>query len=267
MKKNNEKKEMVTVMIGGGDESIFIKVPKGKRILTPNGYIIAGETYEENVKRYNDRFDSLIKTIDEENKKYEKELLKKQKPDFMTWMSIKKIKAKVVIHPEVVRNLSVKMTMSVNVLDPHEVYVFKDYSEYKNFFGMYLHSVGNDDIDEAICIYGKKGQIVAYKAICEQIIVKKATEESYLFITDELVDYIHSKGKLTPLEAVEQYESFDLCAPGDAIGSAGYRCEFFGHNCHECLLEYASHNMEYDPINFKLTNLSEPEKVRCRNNK
>ena len=265
MKKNNGKKEMVTVMIGGGDESIFIKVPKGKRILTPNGYIIAGETYEENKQRYEDRFDAMIKTIDEENKKYEKELLKEQKPDFKTLLYIKLLDAKIVVHPEVF-SLDIKRKMNITCPSLQEVYVFKDFEEYRNYFLMYLNNVEDNDIIKLILYTGKKGHVVAYNGLCEQLIVKKATEEFYNSITQEQIDDIHSRGKLTPKEHVEQYEFFDLCAPGNTIESVSDRCHFFG-NCHDCLLEYASHNTEYDPISFNLTNLSEPEKVRCRNNK
>ncbi len=264
MKKNNGKKEMVTVMIGGGDESIFIKVPKGKKILTPNGYIIAGETYEENIARYEARFDATIRRADEERKKYENELLKNQKPDFMTLLFLKFQEAKIVVHPEVFI-LDTKRKMNINPCGSREVYVFKDYEEYRNYFLMFLNSVDDTDIKKAIFTITKKGKVVAFKGLCEQLIVNKATEEFYNSITQEQIDDIHSRGKLTPKERVKEYESFDLCAPGNAIGSASDRCHFFG-NCHDCLLEYVSHKNEYDPISFELINLSEQGKVRSRNN-
>ena len=265
MKNKKKEPEFVNFMVGGGDESIFIKVPKGKRILTPNGFVIAGETYEENVKRYKDRAERLEKEWKEEEKRYQKYLLKKQKPDFRTWLSIKMMEAKIVVHPEVFNiNFAEKRKMGINRSDSHEVYVFTNYEEYRNFFLMYLNSIDNKDIDKAICILGKKGYIVAYKHLCEQIIVRKATEEYYAAITKEQIDAIHAKGKLTPLEAVKEYESFDLCAPGDHVGLAGYRCEFFGVDCHECLLEYASHRLEHDKIDFKLTDYADRGKSRGR---
>ena len=70
-------------------------------------------------------------------------------------------------------------------------------------------------------------------------------------LTQEQIDDIHSRGKITPLEKVEEWESFDLCVPGNAIGSAKDRCHYFKHNCHECLLEYASQKKEYDKIELK----------------
>ena len=77
-KKKESKKEekKVLVMIGGGDESIFIRVPKGQRIRTSNGFIIAGETFEENKQRYEKRFEESIKSWDEMNKKHDKQLAK-----------------------------------------------------------------------------------------------------------------------------------------------------------------------------------------------
>ncbi|MBR4830236.1 MAG: hypothetical protein IKZ96_00500 [Bacilli bacterium] len=79
-KKKKKEEKKVLVMIGGGDESIIIKVPKGKRILTPNGFIIAGETLEENKLRYEKRFEESIKRWDEMNKKHDKSLAKRFKP-------------------------------------------------------------------------------------------------------------------------------------------------------------------------------------------
>ncbi len=37
----------------------------------------------------------------------------------------------------------------------------------------------------------------------------------------------------------------DLCAPGDAIGSAAWRCKKFHYNCHDCLVNYANEHEEY----------------------
>ena len=74
-------------------------------------------------------------------------------------------------------------------------------------------------------------------------------------LTTEQIEQIHSKGMLTPAEKVEEWESFDLCAPGDAIGSAAYRCKRF-RNCHDCLVDFANQRDEYKSIidSFKITN-------------
>ena len=50
-KRHPNKSKTTTVMIGGGDDSLFFKTSKGKKILTTNGYYIAGETLKENKER------------------------------------------------------------------------------------------------------------------------------------------------------------------------------------------------------------------------
>ncbi len=40
-----------------------------------------------------------------------------------------------------------------------------------------------------------------------------------------------------------------VCAPGDMIGSAAWRCHTF-KNCHECLTDYANTFDEWDPFRF-----------------
>lgn len=71
--------------------------------------------------------------------------------------------------------------------------------------------------DKNLAIYteGSKGQIVVLKELCEHIIVKKKVNDFYNSITQEQIDEIHSKGKLTPLEAVQLWESYDLCVEGN----------------------------------------------------
>lgn len=63
-KKHPNKSKRVTVMIGGGDSSLFIKTNKGKKILTADGHYIAGETLEENKERW----ENSIRKIYRKNK-------------------------------------------------------------------------------------------------------------------------------------------------------------------------------------------------------
>lgn len=63
---------------------------------------------------------------------------------------------------------------------------------------------------------------------------------AYKPLTQKEIDAIHASGRITPKEKVQEWEDMDLCAPGDAIGSAAWRCEKFHHNCHNCLVDYAS---------------------------
>lgn len=58
-KRHPNKSKITTVMIGGGDDSLFIKTNKEKKILTANGYYIVGETLEEN----NERWENSIRKI------------------------------------------------------------------------------------------------------------------------------------------------------------------------------------------------------------
>lgn len=66
-------------------------------------------------------------------------------------------------------------------------------------------------------------------------------------LTAEQIADIHSRGKITPAEMVEEWEEFELCAPGDGIGSAGWRCRKF-KCCHDCLVDYANERDEYTSI-------------------
>ena len=51
-KRRQNKSKITTVMIGSGASSLFIRVKKEKKILTTNGYYIAGETLEDNKERW-----------------------------------------------------------------------------------------------------------------------------------------------------------------------------------------------------------------------
>lgn len=66
-------------------------------------------------------------------------------------------------------------------------------------------------------------------------------------LTEEQIADIHARGKITPAEKVKEWEGMGLCAPGDAIGSAAWRCNKF-RNCHDCLVDYANTHDEYTSI-------------------
>ena len=124
---------------------------------------------------------------------------------------------------------------------------------------MYLDDIEDDVINLAIYTRGNKGQVVALKGLCEHIIVKKKINDFYSSITQEKIDKIHAKGKLTPLEAVQMWESFDLCVEGSKSVFSKSRCQYFAYKCHECLMESASHKLEHDPIEFELVNSTKEE--------
>ena len=80
-------------------------------------------------------------------------------------------------------------------------------------------------------------------------------------LTQEEIDDIHARGKITAAEMVKEYEAWDLCAPGDALGSAAWRCRKFQHNCHDCLVDYVSKQKEYTSI-YTVFEESEPYRIQ-----
>lgn len=78
-------------------------------------------------------------------------------------------------------------------------------------------------------------------------------------LTQEQIDDIHARGKITPAEQVKEWEGMDLCAPGDAIGSASWRCKKF-RNCHDCLVDYANQHDEYTSF-FDILKECKPYKI------
>jgi hypothetical protein len=244
-KKHPNKSKDTLVMFGGGDESIFKRVKKGTEICTPNGYFIAGETLEENNKRW-----EKMKTEGDYLYKLNK-IKDKEKLDLKTWLYLFITNTVKVTHPKVVEVES-KRTMYVKDSKKNEVYIFKDYNEYKNYFLMYLDDISDDVIDLAIYTRSSKGQIIAFKGLCEHIIIKKKINDFYNSITEEQINEIHAKGKLTPLEAVQMWESLDLCIEGNKSLLCKNRCEYFNKNCHDCLMEKASHKLEHDKIEYDL---------------
>ena len=180
-----------------------------------------------------------------------KENNKLSKLDFKTWLYLYITKILRVEHIPVVE-VEKKRQMYVKDSQKNEAYVFKNYDEYKRFFLMYLDNIEDDVIDLAIYTRGSKGQIVALKGLCEHIILKKQVNNFYNSITQEQIDEIHAKGKLTPLEIVQLWESYDLCVEGNKTVLSKNRCKCFNQNCHECLMETASHKLEHDNIDFKV---------------
>ena len=254
---NKKKNKDVLIMIDGESET-FKRVSKGDRIKTKDGYYIACETGKENMNRWDQNLLESEKKSKRLNGKLEKEVKKSTKLDFKTWLYLYITHAVRIEHPPVI-DIEDKRTMYVKDSKKNEVYVFRDHDEYKNYFLMYLDSIEEDVIDLAIYTRGSKGQIIALKELCEHIIVKKKMNDFYSSITQEKIDKIHAKGKLTPLEAVQMWESFDLCVEGSKSVFSKSRCQYFDYKCHECLMESASHKLEHDPIEFELVNSTKEE--------
>ena len=75
-KKNIEKS---IVMIGGGDQSIFLRVNKGEKVRIGSSYVIAGETVEENKLRHEKRLNDICKQTEKMEKKHTKDTIRKEK--------------------------------------------------------------------------------------------------------------------------------------------------------------------------------------------
>lgn len=259
MEKN--KKDTTVVLRGGGDDPTVVRVPKGKKIQTPNGFFIAGETIEENIRRHEDKVKKAIDIGQKANKAYEKNLKKSQRVDFMTGFLLHTMGLKRTLHQEVFKP-NTKMDMEVSDVNKNEVYIFNSYDEYRKFFLMYLDDIEDELIDSAIYTKTKSGKIIALKGLCEHIIIKKKVDAFYRSFTEDKIEQIHAEGKITPLEMVFECEELDLCAPGEEIDSVSYRCRFFDEDCHECLCEFFSHKEMYDEAELELMDIEEPDHVQ-----
>lgn len=189
---------------------------------------------------------------------YSEELEKLEKLDLETWLYLYLTKAKIKKYLKI-ENLSKKREFSIGKTQKNEVYIFKNYDEYRNFFLMYLDDVENELIDLAIYTRGNKGQIVALKGLCERIIIKVKNFNFYQSITEEQVEEIHSKGKLTPSEFAQLCIDNNTCIINDKPLTQEERCNFFDSNCQKCLLENASHSLEHEMIDLTQ---NYPTKVR-----
>lgn len=87
-------------------------------------------------------------------------------------------------------------------------------------------------------------------------------------LTQEEIDDIHSRGKITAAEMIEDCEWINLCAPEvAALGSSTERCKMFQHNCHDCLVDFVKDNKEYyslyDVVNpFKIDDVEDIQKIK-----
>ena len=100
-------------------------------------------------------------------------LEKLEKLDLETWLYLYLTKAKKKQHLKI-EKLSEKREFSIGKIQKNEVYIFKNYDEYRNFFLMYLDDVENELIDLAIYTRGNKGQIVALRGLNELSLKLKA---------------------------------------------------------------------------------------------
>lgn len=106
----------------------------------------------------------------------------------------------------------------------------------------------------------KKQEIVQQETVKKKDNIEDYVKPTFKKLNQEQIDDIHARGKITPAEMVKEWEGMGLCAPGDAIGSAAWRCRKFHHNCHDCLVDYANEHEEY--ISFReVVKLCSPYKL------
>ena len=153
----------------------------------------------------------------------------------------------------------VELKLNKNIEIPKDngtfVYVFNSYQEYVDYFKLYLDDIDEKIINLAIYTRGKDGEVVAFKELCDRIIINQRTKEFYDKLDYNKIKEIHNKGKMTPYDKIEELEKYRVCPLEDETINNN-RCSFFD-NCHECLIEYVSHNMEYD----KMYNLDVNKKI------
>lgn len=164
--------------------------------------------------------------------------------DFQTNLFLSVVKAKKVSHPAV-REVENKLYMQPYSCDKHEVYVFNNFEEYKNFYLMYFDSIDDELIDMAVITHGNKGQVVALRSLVNLIIVKKQTFDFYNSFTEEKCDEIHENGYLTPFDVLAYWDSTKACPPASTGIIDKRRCDFF-NNCEDCKMEYATHHIQYE---------------------
>jgi len=125
--------------------------------------------------------------------------------------------------------------------DKDVIYVFNNYIEFINYFkNSGMPNVKNYVVDRCIEAKLKSGKVIARKWICDWFITMNRPKRNYSF---KEIEDIHKRGKLTPWEAVDEWESYGLCVPCNTG-----RCHVF-NTCHDCLKEYASNKYEYESIN------------------
>jgi hypothetical protein len=142
--------------------------------------------------------------------------------------------AKIVEHEEVVNNLD-KLDLDINNINMKEVYIFNSYEELKNYFLMYLDDISDEILNLVIYTRGLKGQIVAFKGLCETIIIRTKIEEfARRHTKDEIIDVIG-------------YYLFNGYCPY-VLDKDNFKnhCKFFNLKCSDCLTNYASHIIEDD---------------------
>lgn len=100
------------------------------------------------------------------------------KIDLKTRLFLMITNTKIVNHIDV-EELDEKLVLEEESNSRREVYVFKDFYEYRNFFKMFIDDVDDDVIKLAIYTISSTGSIIALKGLCEHIIKVIQEREEY----------------------------------------------------------------------------------------
>ena len=139
--------------------------------------------------------------------------------------------------------------------DKKKVYVFDNYDKFLEYFtNNRMKDVRKSVVDRCRFATLNDGRVIAYKWLCDILITKYNPVRKY---SVKEIKEIHERGNLTPWEAVEEWEDFGLCVPANSA-----RCHVF-NNCHECLVNYASKDVEYEPI-MKYFDINKPYQRELR---
>lgn len=103
------------------------------------------------------------------------------------------------------------------------VYLFKDKIEFEEYF---IKNGVNDVSKELLELCKKKttkkGTIIASKYLCDHIIRRYKMQKE---LTQSEIDDLHSRGKITPREKVEEWEDIDYCAPRRCNGKCSKKMQ------------------------------------------
>lgn len=132
---------------------------------------------------------------------------------------------------------------SIEECNKKDIYIFNNYNEFEKYFeenGVF--NINRDLLKLCILKKTKTGKILALKQLCNHTITKCRLTQK---ISDIDIDLIHSRGNITPLEKLEEWEYMNQCAPSYELDSVIKRCRYF-KNCSECLREFAFSKREYE---------------------
>lgn len=161
--------------------------------------------------------------------------------DYKTKKLLKNENATVIQHDPVIERENKKKFVLVS-FNSNDFYVFKDIKEYVGYLAMYFDDVEDTDYKSIILYQKKDGYIVVRRVALERLIQQKQDKDFYKQYTEEVINELHSKGRLTPEEMVEIWNESPFCLPEEDLSKSvlSTRCLFFAGKCENCLKNLAT---------------------------